>query len=322
MSVPPSDHFSTWEYEKAPKRKGGRVYVDIRASGEVTFHEGYLTRKEAQRAARGGGRETAKVARPEITSIMQAYVDLHRHAAVRAALLGHPGVALRLLVAHAIGGSHLWRVSPEPQSTRNDDVRESLDTCRGETVFDERRRAILDVLGFSAEEPTVTGGNGDDHGVAGIFHRLVDLPDAIVMEVVAVVMGETLASGSAAVAAVGVQVGIDMAEWCKADPAFFALLRDREVLSRIVAEVASETVATANAGEKAKVLKRIATDHLSGADGRTKTERWVPRWMAFPPSSYTPRGGVGTVAAHERQEAARPGEPLPEDGQEPYAQAA
>lgn len=320
--VPPSDHFHGWEYEKAAKRKGGRVYVDVRSTGEVTFHEGYLTRKEAQRAMRGDAPEPAKIARPEITSSMQTYVDLHRHAAVRAALLGHPGVALRLMVAHAIGGSHLWRVSPEPQSTRNDEVRESLETSRGETVFDERRRAILDVLGFSAEEPTVTGGNSDDYGVAGIFHRLVDLPDAIVMEIIALVMGETLASGSAAVAAVGMQIGIDMADWWEADDAFFELIRDKEVLSRIVAEVASETVATANAGEKVKVLKRIAADHLSGAEGRTKIERWVPRWMAFPASSYTDRGGVGTVAAHAKVEAARPVEPQPDAGPEAFAKAA
>ena len=47
---------------------------------------------------------------------MQTYLDLHRHAAVRAALLGYPGLALRLMVAHAIGGSPLWRVSPDPQA--------------------------------------------------------------------------------------------------------------------------------------------------------------------------------------------------------------
>lgn len=320
--MPPSDHFHSWEYEKAPKRKGGRVYIDVRGTGEISFHEGYLTRKEAQRAARGDGQEPIKIARPEITSTMQAYIDLHRHAAVRAALLSHPGIALRLMVAHAIGGSHLWRVSPEPQSTRSDEVRESLETCRGETVFDERRRAILDMLGFAAEEPTVTGGNGDDYGVAGIFHRLVDLPDAIVMEIITVVMGETLASGSAAVAAVGMQIGIDMADWWEADAAFFELIRDKEILSRIVAEVGGETVATANVGEKAKVLKRIAADHLSGADGRTKAERWVPRWMAFPASAYTERGGVGTIAAHAKAKAARPAEPRIDAGQEPFAQAA
>lgn len=303
--IPPSDHFQTWEFEKAPKRKGGRVYVDVRSSGEVTFHEGYLSAKEARRAARGDGPEPAKLARPEVTSTMQTYLDLHRHAATRAALLGHPGIALRLMVAHAIGGSHLWRVSPEPQATRNDEVRESLETCRGETLFDERRRAVLGVLDFSPEEPTVTGGNGDDYGVANIFLRLIDLPDAIVMEIIAVVMGETLASGSAAVAAVGTQIDVDMADWWQADAAFFELIRDREVLGRLVAEVAGETVATANRQEKTKTLKRIVRDHLDGADGRTKVERWVPKWLGFPASAYTARGGVGTVAAHATVEAAR-----------------
>jgi len=100
------------------------------------------------------------------------------------------------------------------------------------------------------------------------------------------------------------------------------LIRDKEILSRIVAEVAGETVAAANVGEKAKVLKRIAADHLSGADGRTKAERWVPRWMAFPASAYTERGGVGTVAAHERQGAARRAEPRIDAGQELFAEAA
>lgn len=320
--VPPSEHFLTWEFEKAAKRKGGRVYVDVRSNGEVTFHEGYMTRKEAQRVARGDAPEAIKIARPEVTSTMQTYLDLHRHAAARAALLGHPGIALRLMVAHAIGGSHLWRVSPEPQTTRNDEVRESLETSRAETVFDERRRAVLAVLDFSPEEPTVTGGNGDDYGVAGIFLRLIELPDPVIMEIITVIMGETLASGSAAVAAVGVQIGVDMADWWQADAAFFELIRDREVLSRIVAEVAGETVATANAGEKTKTLKRIVRDHLDGADGRTKVERWVPKWLGFPASAYTDRGGVGTVAAHAKVEAARSREPDPDADHEPLKQAA
>jgi len=255
---------------------------------------------------------------------MQTYLDLHRHAAVRAAMLSHSGIALRLMVAHAIGGSHLWRVSPEPQATRNDEVRESVQTSRGEAVFDERRRAVLAVLGFSAEEPTVTGGDGDDYGVAGVFLRLIELPDPVIMEIITVIMGETLASGSAAVATVGSHIGVDMADWWQADAAFFQLIRDREVLTRIVADVAGETVATANRQEKAKTLKRIVRDHLDGADGRTKVERWVPKWLAFPASAYTSRGGVGTVAAHAKVEAARSPEADPDPGAdpEPFAQAA
>jgi len=95
--VPPTTSFSSWEYAKAPKRKGGRVYLDVRATGEVIVHEGYVTSSEARRLAKGenagGPSSTDKPARGELTSTLQTYVDLHRHAAVRAALTGHPAVA-------------------------------------------------------------------------------------------------------------------------------------------------------------------------------------------------------------------------------------
>lgn len=317
--VPVAEHFHVWEYEKAGKRTGGRVYVDLRAHGEVTFHEGYVSRKEARRAERSEGQGGEKLVRPEVTSTMQTYIDLHRHAAVRAALTGHDQIALRLMVAHVIGGSHLFRVMPEPQTTRNDAVRESVETCKGETLFDERRRAALAILGCDPEAPTVIGGNGYGHGVEGLFLHLLGLPDTVLMEIVAVVMGEALAAGSAAVEAVGPHLGIDMADWWQADDAFFMLVRDKEVLGRIVAEVAGETAASANAAEKVKTLKAIIGDHLGGTDGRTKIERWVPRWMAFPPSAYTARGGVGAIAAHAKVEAARRRDDEPERPASPCA---
>src|SRR3546814_10059012 len=93
-----------------------------------------------------------------------------------------------------------------------------------------------------------------------------------------------------------------MARYWQADDAFFSLIRDREVLTAIVAEVAGETVARANANEKAKTLKTIVANHLAGADGRAKVEHWVPKWMAFPPSAYTARGGVGTVEKARSEE--------------------
>ena len=312
--VPRGEYFSTWEHCKAPKRKGGRVYIEVRDNGEITFHEGYVTAKEAKRLERGEAIDTGpKAVRPEVTSTMQTYIDLHRHVAVRAALTGHPKVALRLLVAHAIAGSYLWRVKPEPQTCRNEAARESVETSPAEATFDAKRRAILDLLGFSPEEPTVTGGNGDGFGLAGLFLRLLELPDRAVMDVIVIVIGETLESGSAAVEAVGTEIGVDMTSYWQADDAFFELLRDKEVLTRIVAEVAGEEVASANAKEPGKVLKRIVRDHLDGANGRPKVEGWVPKWMAFPPSAYTARGGVGSVAAAERIAAAQAGsEPKPE----------
>ncbi len=304
--VPPSDYFQSWEYEKTPKRKGGCVYLDVKASGEVVIHEGYVARA-ARRAGRRGGEDgtATKVERPEVTSALNTYIDLHRHAAVRADLTGHPGVALRMLVAHAIVGSPLLRVTPEPQTTRDDDVRQSVHESPGEALFDERRRAVLALIGASPDDPNVTGGNQDEVALVALFERLMDVPDPAIMDVIAIVMGEGLAAGSAAVDAVAGRIGTDMADWWQGDALLLGLVRDKAVLTAMVAEVAGRAVAEANGKETGKTLKTIIVNHLAGTDGRTKVERWVPKWLAFPPDAYTLRGGIGSVRAHQRALAGR-----------------
>lgn len=275
----------------------------------MTFHEGYISRKEALRAERRANGEAhtggGKVARPEVSGPLQTYIDLHRHAAVRAGLIGHSGVALRLMVENAIIGSPLWTVRREPQTSRNDATTESLENCRAEAVFDERRRPVLAVLDMPPDQPHLIGnwsgfGNGDEHDLSQLFLKLLELPDALIMEIVVVAMGETLAAGSAIIEAVGLHIGTDMADWWSADDAFFGLNRDREILGQMVAEVAGEAVAAAIKVEKTEVLKAIIIDHLTGDNGRDRQDRWVPRWMRFPPSAYTARGGVGTVTAFSR----------------------
>jgi ParB family chromosome partitioning protein len=301
--VPQSEHFHAWEFEKVAKRKGGRVYIDVRSSGEVTVHEGYLSRREA-RLAEPREPGVAKPAQPEITAGMQTYIDLHRHAAARTELLGQPMTALRLMLAHAIAGSPLWAVRPEPRAARHPETTQSADGARAEAVFDAARRAALGLLGSPPDEPTLVGGNRDT-GAAALFLRLLVLDDDAVLGLVPIVMGETLMAGSAAVEALGTTLGLDMADWWAADTAFFSLLRDREVLTHMVADVAGEQVAQANAAEKTATLKTIIRAHLDGAEGRTKIERWVPRWMRFEPGAYTERGGVGTVRAAQKVAAAR-----------------
>ena len=88
-----------------------------------------------------------------------------------------------------------------------------------------------------------------------------------------------------------------MTDYWVADDAFFSLIRDREVLTALLREVGGDAAATAHAAEKGKTIKGVITDCLTGENGRAKHEAWVPRWMAFPPSAYTQRGGVATVGA-------------------------
>jgi ParB family transcriptional regulator, chromosome partitioning protein len=304
--VPAGVYFQTWEHEKTPKRKGGRVYIDVNGKGEVSCHEGYLTHKEARRQGEGGsdgGSEAAKQSapvRPEITAAMTSYIDLHRHAAVRSALAANTGVALRVMVAHAICGSPLWGVRVQDQRSRNEAITESIETSVAEARFDERRRAVLAVLNFDPDEASVTLGHEPRNGVSGLFQRLLELPDAVVMEVLGVVMAETLASGTGLIETIGLHLEVKMADYWVADDAFFGLIRDREVLTEVLREVGGDTVAQAHAAEKGKTIKGVINDYLTGGNDRAKVEQWVPRWMAFPPSAYTQRGGVATVAAANR----------------------
>ena len=302
--LPPGQYFSSWEHEKTPKRKGGRVYVVVNHRGEVVFHEGYLTTKEARRLRKAevegdADAEQPGPARPELTSALNAYVDLHRHAAVRAELAMNPATALRVMVAHAICGSRAWSVQLAEHSHRNAAIVESVETCVAETAFYARRREILAMLGFDGEDATVVRSRyGSD--LVPVLTRLLELPDAAVMAVLAVVMAETLDVGGDVIEIVGPTLGIDMADYWQADEAFFACLRDREVLAALLAEVGGTALASANAKEKGSVIKGLVADHLTGANDRPKVERWVPKWMAFPPAAYTARGGVGTVAAAQR----------------------
>src|SRR3546814_11411069 len=57
---------------------------------------------------------------------------------------------------------------------------------------------------------TVVGGYEGDHGIAGLFTRLAALSDDEVMSILPVVMGETLAVGSAEVDMLGRLTGTDM----------------------------------------------------------------------------------------------------------------
>lgn len=293
----PGTRFMSWEHEKTSKAKGGKVFITTSRHGEVEIHEGYLSRREARRARAAGETDAVppKPARPEVTSPLQTYIELHRHAAVRAALLGHPGVALRLMVAHAIAGSGLWRVSLEPQETHNEAVAASLAASASEAAFVAGQRAALALLGATDDRHSITDGYAAGPDAGTVFAGLLNLSDDDVMRVLIVVMGETLQAGSAAVEAAGVHLGLDMAAVWQADDAFFDLIRDRQVVNAMLAEVGGQSCADANVAETVKTQKRVIRDCLTGANGRTKVEAWLPGWMAFPVRSYTDRGGFRTV---------------------------
>ena len=313
VTLEPGAYFQGWEHEHCPKKKGGRVYISIDHRGGVSFHEGYVTTKEARKVEKGESIE--RPARPELSAPLTDYVNLHRHAAVAAKVAETPAVALRLMVAHAICGSVLWRVERQSQKSRNDATSESVESCLSEGSTDFFRREALAMLALDEDEPALVGCDAE---IVRLFARLMALPDKDVLAVLSVVMAESLQSGTMLIELLGSQLEVDMAQVWEADDAFIELLRDKELVGHLLADVVGAEVAASNAKESGKVQRGIIFNCLHGVMGWEKREGWVPRWMSFPPSAYTGRGGVAPVDQWAALEAAlAPAQEQPEEAEGP-----
>ena len=289
------ERFDQWAHDKTPKKKGGKVFITLSQRGEVEVHEGWLSRKEARKGrgkTEGSGAGSTAKARPAMTQAMENYLELHRHAAVRLALLKSPDVALRLLVAHAVASSGNWQVKPEPQRTRSNDIRASVEQSPAQAAFAAEREAVLALLALPDDSAESTQSGGGDHRTAAVFARLLTLSDAEVQRIAAFAMADSLAAGSAAVEVAGVHLKADPREVWQPDATFFELIRERATINAMLAEVAGEAVAKGNVTEKVKTQKQIIGDCLAGKKDRPKVENWLPGVMAFPFRSY----GSGTCS--------------------------
>jgi ParB family chromosome partitioning protein len=286
--------FPQWDFVKASKKNGGRVYIEPTRTGEVRFHEGYLTQREARQAdakTRKGKTKDAKAETTEprspITAAMRNYLDLHRHAVVRLAILKHPKDALKLLIAHAVAASGNWNVNADPQRADNTAVRDSIAASAAQTAFAAEAKKVRALLapafkGESFEESDgavrVVARHGDDALTVRVFQRLLKLRDADVLRIAAFVMAETLQSGSNVVDAFGTHAKVKPRDHWRPEDTFFALLRDRQTVGAMLTEVAGKKAADKLVTAKLKDSKAAL------AKAASEAPTWCPGWMAFPAS--------------------------------------
>jgi ParB family chromosome partitioning protein len=72
-----------------------------------------------------------------------------------------------------------------------------------------------------------------------VYARLIDLSDAEVMGLLAVVVAESLAVGTGIVDVLGTQLKVDVLKGWQPDDTLFQLIRDKEALGAMLAEVAA-----------------------------------------------------------------------------------
>jgi hypothetical protein len=87
--------------------------------------------------------------KPELTRAAENYLALYRHAVVRAELLSHTGIALRLAVAHLIAGSPLWNVKPDPQRADKEAIAGSVAASRPHAAFEAERKPFCNCWTWS-----------------------------------------------------------------------------------------------------------------------------------------------------------------------------
>lgn len=298
--------FCGYDMARRDKKDGGRVYVSRAYNGEVEFYEGYLPEKDAAKIDRAREKAEALVqnkpdpvaafTRPELTKAAMRYLDLHRHNAVRNELLGAPQIALRLMLASAITGTELWEVKPETQSAnRNEAIASSVEGSKAQAAFDAERQAGRELLGLSHKDGFLIRPSYEMPSTCDLFARLLHLSDKQVMRVLAFFMAETLAAGTPQVEAIGHLLEVDMMKWWSPDDAFFELLRDKQAINAILAEVGGDFTARVHLADTAKVQKRQIVAHLASDKGHRKVTGWKPRYMRFPMQPYTKRGDLPAV---------------------------
>lgn len=293
-------YFHRWEYEPAAKKQGGKVIVEQRHDGTVTFHEGWLKASEARRvkaASTAGDEAAGKAVRPEMSGPLADYIGLHRHGAAQASLIRNPAIALRLMAAHALCGSALWNVRPHAPRAVKETTLASVETGAATAEMSaarERAEALFEALGAP-----VPRRNGDAYHLCQTLAALLALSDAEVVQVAALAMAQTLDSGGPAVEAVLHACGTDLSVYWQPDEAFFSLLRDKPVINALVASIGGLALAETCAADPVKAQKTVLANRIAG-EGCAPHPNWRPGWMQVPPTRHIDGAACGPADAWDR----------------------
>jgi ParB family chromosome partitioning protein len=290
-------YFAAWDHQSRTKDEGGKVFVTTTQQGEVTFHKGYITNSEAKRRDKA---DTAPAEKPELTKAAQNYVDLHRHAAVRADMLGQGSLALRLVAAHMLAGSSLWSVEKDPQKAAKPEIAESLEASTAQQSFEKEREAIAELLGIETAQilPERSEWYVTRPDMGKMLTHLMTLEDGDVLRILTFLMADSLSVHSPVINDLAQALCTDMSNHWQPEQTFFALIRDKQVLNSMVGEFAGANAAVEHITSTAKAHRDVLSACLNG-NRKPADPNWMPRYLAFPQGSYREDGATDFEQAGE-----------------------
>ena len=301
--IEPDQPFQTYHWEPVTKANGGHVVIKLHGDGSVQIEKGLLPqsgmrarrKREARDTSTGSGAtgttstgasngSDPKLAgntgghQPELTAALRNYVDLVRHSAVCAALLKKPKVALRVLAASLIAGARHITIARDPRTAVTPQIKASVAAMGSEDAQENARASILAALGLD-EHAGLFNRGGD---VPGSLAKLMEMSDAQVVAVLAVMTTDSLAVGSALIDPLGAQLDVDVTEHWHPDGTLLTLTRGRAVIEAMATEVLGAEAPRALSGTvthaKAVLAEAFAKNGKPGG--------WQPKWTAFPAGRY------------------------------------
>lgn len=270
--------FSSWEHTKRARTRGGYVYVELRHTGLVTYHEGYIPKSEERRQESAAADEPEN--KSEMSGPMATYTSRHRHLAAQAELINAPAIALRLMVAHALTGSGLWSVRAHPSTVSKETTAASLNAAPGQAKLTEACDDAKDL--FTALETVMQEHSFSAANLCETFSALLAMSDEEVMRVLTYRMATTIDSGGAVVEALLHVLDVDLSKHWAPDEAFFELLRDKRLINELLGQVAGPELANAMLTDTGKAQKEAMVSRING-EGCQANREWRPGWMQVPP---------------------------------------
>jgi ParB family chromosome partitioning protein len=222
-----------------------------------------------------------------LTKAAQNYVDLNRHAAVRADMLGQSGLAMRLVVAHMLAGSSLWQVERDPQKAAKPEIAESLEASTAQQAFEKEREAIAALLGIETAQilPERSEWYVTRPDIGKILTHLMTLAEEDILRILTFLMADSLSAHSPVIDELAQTLGTKMSNCWQPDDTFFALIRDKQALNAMIGELAGSNAAAEHITSTAKAQRDVLIACLNG-DRKPADPNWTPRYMAFPQGGY------------------------------------
>ena len=250
------------------------------------MHEGYFSQAEAKRREKANAPEAAKP-KTELTKAAQAYVDLHRHAALQADLLQSSSTALRLIAAHMICGSSLWDVEADAKKAPKPEIARSLNGSTAQQALDAEIAEVEALLGLDTDDHLLArqGQWYTRPDLGEVYAKLKTLDDDAVLRILTLLMAQSLSVTNPLIDTLGLDMETDLSEKWSPDETFVDLIRNKQVLDGMIAELAGDALAEANITKTAKTKRTIISDCLNGTRSPVNAN-WMPRYMAFPSGTY------------------------------------